>query len=264
MPSPLPPRPTALVTGASSGIGLEIARLHAARGGRLIAVARRGDRLRALADELAAAHGTDTLVVEADLATRAGLDALHAAVGDRPVDALVNNAGFGLRGPFHEADLARLLEMVDLNVRALTELSHRYAGPMVERGAGRILNVGSTAGFLPGPLQAVYYASKAYVNSLSQAMAEELRGTGVAVTLLAPGPVATEFFDVAGMGRTAFRAKAPPAAKVARLGYEAMLAGRLVAIDDRRIAALARVVGTVPRRLVLRLSRKMMEAEAKG
>ena len=269
-PDPMPPtapsppeRSVALVTGASSGIGLEIARLHAARGGDLVLVARRGDRLRTLAHELSAAHGTDALVVEADLGSADGVAALKAATGDRRIDALVNNAGFGGRGAFHEHDLDRMLAMVDLNVRALTELSHRYARPMVERGAGRILNVGSTAGFLPGPLQAVYYAGKAYVNSLSQAMAEELRGTGVTVTLLAPGPVATEFFDVAGMARTSFRAKAPPAAKVARIGYEAMLEGRLVVVDDRRIAALTRIVGLLPRRLLLTASRKSMESNAK-
>ena len=259
-----PDRPVALVTGASSGIGLEIARLHAARGGDLVVVARRGDRLRELADELSSSHGADTLVVEADLATADGIAALKAATGDRRIDVLVNNAGFGGRGPFHEReDAGRLLEMVDLNVRALTELTHHYVRSMVARGHGRILQVGSTAGFLPGPLQAVYYASKAYVNSLSQAMAEELRGTGVTVTLLAPGPVATEFFDVAGMSRTSFRAKAPSAAKVARIGYEAMLEGRLVVIDDRRIAALTRVVGLLPKRLLLTASRKSMESNAK-
>ena len=258
-----PERPVALVTGASSGIGLETAKLHAARGGDLVLVARRGDRLRTLADELIAAHGTDALVVEADLATADGIAALKAATEGRRIDVLVNNAGFGGRGVFHEQDPARALEMVDLNVRALTELTRHYVGPMVARGHGRMLQVGSTAGFLPGPLQAVYYASKAYVNSLSQALAEELRGTGVTVTLLAPGPVATEFFDVAGMERNSFRAKAPSAAKVARIGYEAMLEGRLVVIDDRRIAALTRVVGLLPKRLLLSASRKSMESNAK-
>ena len=262
-PSP-PDRSVALVTGASSGIGLEIAKLHAARGGDLVLVARRGDRLRALAGELIAAHGTDALVVETDLATADGIAGLKATTEGRRIDVLVNNAGFGGRGAFHEReDASRVLEMVDLNVRALTELTHHYVRPMVARGHGRILQVGSTAGFLPGPLQAVYYASKAYVNSLSQALAEELRGTGVTVTLLAPGPVATEFFDVAGMERNAFRAKAPSAAKVARIGYEAMLEGRLVVIDDRRIAALTRVVGLLPKRLLLAASRKSMESNAK-
>lgn len=255
-----PSRPVALVTGASSGIGLELARLHAGRGGDLVVVARRGDRLRALAAELHAAHGTDALVVEADLATAAGIAALTSATHGRRIDVLVNNAGFGARGAFHEAELARMLEMIDLNVRALTELTHHYLRPMVARGHGRVLQVGSTAGFLPGPLQAIYYASKAYVNSFAQATAEELRGTGVTVTVLAPGPVATEFFDVAGMERLSFRANAPPASKVARIGYEAMLRGDLIAIDDRRIGAFTRVVGLMPRGLLLRLSRKSMEA----
>ncbi len=257
-----PGRSVALVTGASSGIGMELARLHAARGGNLVVVARRGDRLRALADELRAAHDTDCLVVEADLATADGIATLKAATTARQIDVLINNAGFGARGAFHEAELARMLEMIDLNVRALTELTHHYVGPMVARGHGRVLQVGSTAGFLPGPLQAIYYASKAYVNSFAQATAEELRGTGVTVTVLAPGPVATEFFDVAGMERLSFRARAPSAAKVARIGYEAMLRGELVVIDDRRIGALTHVIGLIPKRLLLRVSRKSMEAES--
>ena len=256
-----PDRSVALITGASSGIGLELARLHAARGGDLVVVARRGERLRALAAELRTAHDAECLVVEADLATANGIGALRAATAGRRIDVLVNNAGFGHRGRFHEEDASRLLEMVDLNVRALTELTHHYLVPMVARGHGRVLQVGSTAGFLPGPLQAVYYASKAYVNSFSQAIAEELRGTGVTMTVLAPGPVATEFFDVAGMQRLSFRRNAPPASKVARIGYDAMLRGKLVAIDDKRIAALTRVIGLVPKRLLLGLSRRSMEAD---
>lgn len=254
-----PERTTALVTGASSGIGRELARLHAARGGDLVIVARREDALRALATELDQAHDSAVQVVVADLGTAAGVRGLLDATAHTRIDVLINNAGFGQRGRFHEQDLSRMLGMIDLNVRALTELTHHYLSPMVARGFGRILQVGSTAGLLPGPLQSVYYASKAYVNSFSQAIAEELRGSGVTVTVLAPGPVATGFFESAGIERLSFRKNAPPADKVARIGYDAMLRGQLVAIDDKRLAAIAPMINLIPRRLLLSLSRRSME-----
>ena len=248
----------ALITGASSGIGAELARIHAARKGDLILVARRLDRLESLGDELEAAHGISVTPVEADLATPEGIEATMAAAEGREVEVLVNNAGFGGRGTFLEHERERELSMIDLNVRALVDLTHRLAGPMVGRGRGRILQVGSTAGFLPGPLQATYFASKAFVNSFGQALAEELRGTGVTVTVLAPGAVDTEFAEVADMQTLDFFKGAASAKSVAEFGYRAMERGELVAINDRKLAALIRTFSLMPRRLVLKAARDFM------
>ena len=252
----------ALVTGASSGIGAELARIHAAKGGDLIVVARRRDRLDALASELRDAHGVAVEVVEADLSTSAGVETVASACEGREVDVLVNNAGFGGRGEFLEHDRERELRMIDLNVRALVDLTHRFAAPMVARGRGRILQVGSTAGFLPGPMQATYFATKAFVNSHAQALAEELRGTGVTVTVLAPGAVDTEFMDVADMRKLDVAKGAATARSVAEFGYRAMERGELVAINDRRFAALARAIPLMPRRTVLKMARDSMSKGA--
>ncbi len=254
----------AVITGASSGIGRELARIHAALGGQLILAARRLDALEALRVELSAAHSVSVTIVQADLSTADGIDALCAACEGIQVDVLINNAGFGALGRFDQQDVARSLQMIDLNVRSLTELTHRLVAPMVARGSGRILNVGSTAGLVPGPLQAVYYASKAYVNSFSQALAEELRGTGVSVTVLAPGPVATEFMQVASMDKLSVVRHSPPADKVARIGYDAMMQGRLLVIDDWRLGLIARVISLAPRRLVVRASRRLLERKTRA
>ena len=248
----------ALITGASSGIGAELARIHAARGGDLVLVARRLDRLEALRDELEAAHGVSVTPVEADLATPGGIEATMSAVEGREVDVLINNAGFGGRGAFLDHDRERELMMVDLNVRALVDLTHRLAGPMVARGRGRILQVGSTAGFLPGPMQATYFATKAFVNSFGQALSDELRDTGVTVTVLAPGAVDTEFADVADMRMLDSFRGAASARSVAEFGYRAMERGELVAINDRKIAAMVRTLSLTPRRLVLKMAREFM------
>src|SRR6185312_7140497 len=189
-------RPVALVTGASAGIGRELARLLAVDHD-LILTARREAALQALAAQLpgAACH-----IVPVDLTEPDGPRKLFGAVAalNRPVDVLVNNAGFGDVGPFADADPAKLNAMIQLNVAAFTQLLELFLPGIRQRGRGRILNVGSVAGFQPGPFMAAYYASKAYVNSLSQALSSELRGTGITVTCLCPGPTASEFADVAG------------------------------------------------------------------
>jgi len=250
--------PTALVTGASSGLGREFARIHAKRDRDLVITARRGVELEALKRDLEGAHDCRVTVVEADLAAPDGVDTLVAGCEGIEIGVLINNAGFGAHGPFLEQPLERSRTMIELNIMALSALAYRFAPAMVARGAGRILNVGSTAGYLPGPLQAVYYASKAYVNSFSQALAEELDGSGVTVTLLAPGPVKTGFTEAANLeGLAAFENAAEPAT-VARAGYEAMMRGELVCIDDRRLAAISRVLGLFPRKTVLKLSRRSM------
>jgi hypothetical protein len=184
-----------LITGASAGLGAEFARQCRRRGDELVLVARRRDRLEALAAELGSAH-----VVTADLSRPGAPERLLADVAGLGlrVDTLINNAGFGAAGAFVEAPPERLLDMIDLNVRALTELCRLALPPMLERRGGFILNVASTAAFQAGPYSAVYYATKAFVLSLSEALHQETKGSGVHVSALCPGPTATEFFEVAG------------------------------------------------------------------
>lgn len=222
-----------MVTGASSGLGREFARLAAADGHDVVLVARRRERLQELAAALTAAHGVRAVVVAADLAEHAAAQAIMEQVeaAGLAVDILINNAGFGSHCPFAQAGLARETEMVDVNVRAVVELTRRVLPGMLGRKSGHILNVASVASFVPGPYMATYYASKAFVLSFSEALAAELRGTGVTVTASCPGPTATEFGSVARSDRTnLFRARAADAATVARHGYRAMLRGKVVAV----------------------------------
>lgn len=245
---------TALVTGASSGIGLEIARHHARLGGDLIVTARRAAPLEALRAEFpdVAVHA-----VPLDLGAPGGAAELIAAVEALgvPVGILVNNAGFGGRGLHVERAPEDEAAMIDLNVKALVALTHHFGGAMAARGSGRILQVGSTAGFVPGPQQAVYFATKAFVGSYSQAVDHELRPRGVTCTLLAPGYVETGFAERADLGGTKLTAGGGATAQsVARFGYEAMMRGELVAVNDRRLRlAMDWVVPFLPRRRALRM-----------
>jgi short-subunit dehydrogenase len=193
---------TALITGASSGIGAEIARELAARGHGVALVARREERLRELAAELSERHGVRAEAIRADLGRESDRDELAARLteGGLRVGVLVNNAGFGDHADFADADRKRMTRMIELNCVALTDLQGRYLPPMVERGEGAVINVASTAAFQPLPSNAVYAATKAFVLSLSEAVHNELRGSGVTVTALCPGPVSTEFVEEAGFG----------------------------------------------------------------
>ncbi len=251
---------TALITGASSGIGRELARHHAALGGDLIITARRGDELDALKVELSAKHGVNVHTIALDLGTAGGADDLYAQVQTlgMPLDILINNAGFGGHGNFIDRDLDRDLAMIDLNVKALVILCHHVGRDMAARGGGKILNVSSTAAYMPGPLQATYFATKAFVSSFSQALDEELHSKGVTVTALEPGAVATEFMDTADLDGTALAKGAATAQSVAKYGYNAMQAGRLRAINDGRLRfALNWIVPLMPRRRVLKMVRGM-------
>ncbi|HUJ28030.1 MAG TPA: SDR family oxidoreductase [Myxococcales bacterium] len=223
----------ALITGASSGLGLEYARLFARDHIDVVLVARRRDRLEALAAELAKAHGVTAHVVPADLGRPDGparvVDEVRKLGLD--VDYLVNNAGFATHGPFAQLDAAREMEEVQVNVASLVALTRAFLPAMVERKRGRVLNIGSTAGFPPGPFMAVYYASKAFVNSFTEALWYELRGTGVTATVSCPGATATEFSSVAGTSKSLlFKLGAASAERVARDGYRAMHAGRAMVI----------------------------------
>src|SRR3954452_10635811 len=203
-------RPVALVTGASSGIGLELAKLAARDGHDLVLVARSADKLAGLAEELTSEHGVDVRQIVADLAEPGGVRTVLERLGGTHVDVLVNNAGVGGQGRFAvERDLADDLAMIQLNVSALVELTGHLLPPMVERGRGAVLNLASTAGFTPGPLQAVYFASKAFVRSFSEALTEECRNTGVRVTALCPGPVDTGFAAASGLEGTLLMRNSP-------------------------------------------------------
>lgn len=201
LPAPQPTS-TALVTGASSGIGAAIAHELAGRGHNVVVVARREERLRELASQLAGEHGVDAHVLTADLGDVAARDRLVADIDEMGLDVeiLINNAGYGDNDRLDRADRERVLEMVRLNCEALLDLQARYSPAMVERGRGAILNVASTAAFQPLPGTATYAATKAFVLSLSEATHSEVKGKGVTVTALCPGPVRTEFAEVAGIG----------------------------------------------------------------
>ncbi len=226
-------RETVLITGASSGIGLELARRFAADRSDLVLVARSAGKLESLASELRAAHGISARVEPADLADPDAPARLHAALerDGVAVDVVVNNAGFGAIGPVASLETRRLLDMVAVNVAALTHLTRLFLPAMRARGRGGFLNIASTAAFQPGPNMAVYYATKAYVLSFSEALAEEVRGTGLTVTCLCPGPTNTGFVEAAGMeGVRLFRFGAMEAGPVARAGHRAFRSGRTVVI----------------------------------
>lgn len=251
---------TALITGASSGLGRDLATLFAADGHDVILVARRRERLEELAQQLESQHGVRGHVLPADLAQAGAaariLDEVRARGLD--VDFLVNNAGFGGTGAFAEADPARESGMIQVNVTTLVELTRLLLPDMISRRRGRILNVGSTAGFQPGPFMATYYASKAFVNSFSEALAYELEGSGVSVTLSCPGATETEFAGHAGNAESLlFRLGAASSAGVAREAYQAMLAGRRLVVHGltNKIGVQALRLG--PRALVIALAARL-------
>jgi short-subunit dehydrogenase len=248
----------AIVTGASGGLGLEFAKLLAADKHDVVLVARSGDKLEAIAAQLRAQHGVNVEAVAMDLSAIDAAKQLTARVPE--CDILINNAGFASNGRFDQLDPARICEEIMLDILTLTELTRAYLPGMRARGSGRIMNIGSTAGFLPGPFMAVYYAAKAYVISFSQAIAEELRGTGVTVTCLCPGATKTGFAERAdAKGTLLFRLPMADAAAVARAGYRAMLNGRELVVPglSNKLVTLSSKI--TPRRLLVWMSRKAVE-----
>jgi short-subunit dehydrogenase len=253
-------RPLAVVTGASGGIGAAIARELAGRRHDLVLVARTTDALDALASELSEEHGVAVGVRTADLAAPgAGRVLGEALVADDLVpDVLVNNAGVGDFGLFHESDPDRVAQMVELNVATVVGLTRALLPAMVERGSGRVLNVASVAAFLPGPLMAVYYATKSFVLSFSEAVAEELGGTGVTVTVLCPGPTRTGFQDRADMGDSRLlKGPLTDAAPVAKAGVDGMLGGKRLVVPGVLNKLSAVSPRLVPRRVVPPIIRRV-------
>ncbi|HEV3383898.1 MAG TPA: SDR family oxidoreductase [Gemmata sp.] len=259
----MPSRLVALVTGASAGIGKELARLLSVDHD-LILTARREAELHALAAELS---NCTCHVFPLDLADPTGPKALFDAVAVKglAVDVLVNNAGFGDLGPFAKADLGKMLRMIQLNVTALTELTGLFLPGMLSRKSGQILNVGSVAGFQPGPFMAVYYATKAFVNSFSEALANELAGTGVSVTCLCPGPTRSEFAKAAGMEQTELFTVGSVADthSVALAGVRAMKRGKRLIVTGFRNRALLFAERFLPRGMVISAVRWMQSRRQK-
>ncbi len=249
-------KPVALITGASAGIGVELARVFAAQGHELALVARREDRLKTLADEIAAAGRPRPMVLALDLERRDAVAKLTAQLSAQGLEPayVVNNAGFGLSGPAAKLRRDEQLAMIDLNVRALTELSLAFVDSL-ERHRGGILNVASLAAFLPGPGMAVYYASKAYVLSFSEALHQELAGRGVRVTALCPGPVPTEFQARAGIhGRGVEGVLTLSAGRVAQIGYAGFMRGKRVVVAGAANWVLASLLRLIPNRILLPVS----------
>jgi hypothetical protein len=251
-------RSVALVTGASGGLGLEFAKLLAGGGHDLALIARSGSKLEAIADVLRGTFGINVECVTMDLSAPGAASALFDRVPD--CDVLVNNAGFANNGRFAEIAEQQICDEVNLDVVTLTELTRLYLPAMLERRRGWILNVASTAAFLPGPLMAVYYASKAYVLSFSEALWEETRGSGVSVTCLCPGATKTGFQARADVQSTPLmRLPQADAAKVAKAGYEAMLKGQRVVVPGFSNKLVAFSPRITPRRVLLTMSRKAVE-----
>lgn len=248
-----------LITGASSGIGLELARKFALEGNDLVLVARSEDKLREVADDLTDRHGVSVEVVAKDLTLPDAPGEVHREVKDLgvKVDVLVNNAGIGTYGAFHETELEEELTLVKLNVLAVTHLTKLFLEDMVERDSGKILNVASSAAFQPGPLMATYYASKAYVLSFTEAIAEELKGTGVSATALCPGPVDTGFQDRADMQESGIAQNLAGPREVAEYGYRATMREKTVAIPSLKFRLLELLVRVSPRSVVRRVTKRL-------
>lgn len=252
----------ALITGASSGIGMELARIHASKGKDLVIVARNVEALNNLKNELEEEFKVLVEVIEMDLMLPHAAQKLHSILLDRniEIDYLFNNAGLGGYGKFHERNIQKELDMIQLNIVALTELTHLILPDMIRRNKGKILNSASTAGFMPGPLQAVYFATKAYVVSFSQGIAHELKGKNITVTALCPGPVQTGFEEAAGMKGSGLFEKVASAESTAKKGYLAMEKGKLIRITDNTLSfAINWLIPFAPRRFVLRMVEKIQK-----
>ncbi|WP_347839498.1 SDR family oxidoreductase [uncultured Draconibacterium sp.] len=255
----------ALISGASTGIGKELSHIHAQTGGDLVIVARRKDKLEELKSELEKQYGVKVWVIAKDLgkpeAPQAIYDELKKAGIE--IDILINNAGFGGVGKFHELDYDRQVAMINLNVTSLTAMTRLFLPDFIQRNSGKILNNSSTASFMPGPLQAVYFATKAYVRSLSNALSEELSHTNITVTNLMPGATETEFGATSGMDKTAMFKKTATARSVAEDGYKAMLKGKMDVISGLTFAQkiMISAIPFMPKKMMLKTVKKMQETK---
>jgi short-subunit dehydrogenase len=254
---------TALITGASSGIGLELAKVHASKGGDLVLVARSKAKLDELKTELEQQFKVKVYVIGKDLSILNAAQEVYNETTQKniQIDYLINNAGFGDFGMFAETDWNKEQQMINLNITCLTQFTKLYIQDMVKRGSGKIMNVASIASFQPGPKMAVYFATKAYVLSFSEAIDNEVSDKGVSVTTLCPGPTESGFQAAAAMGESPlFKGKKLPSSKeVAEYGYKAMMKGKTVAIHGIMNWILANSVRFTPRALVLKITRKIVD-----
>ncbi len=256
-----------LITGASGGIGLEIAKVFAEHGHDLILVARSTDKLKALQRELIEKYSIRAEVIARDLSRIGAGKELYLEILDKnlEVDILVNNAGFGIYGHFAKTDLGKELEMLQLNILSLTELTKLFLGPMLQRKSGKILNLASTAAFQPGPVMACYYASKSYVLSFSEAVSNELKGTGVSVSALCPGPTVSDFQSRAdiNMDISLFKASGIMSAQaVAVAGYKGLMSGKRVIVPGLMNKITPLGMRFLPRVLVTAIVRRLQDSRA--
>jgi hypothetical protein len=254
---------TALITGASNGIGLELARFHASKGGDLVLVARNKSKLDEIKTELEKKYHISVYTIGKDLSVAKSAQEVHDQTTKQniQIDYLINNAGFGDFGMFAESNLEKQLQMISVNITALTALTHLYLPGMIKKGSGKILNVASTAAFQPGPTMAVYYATKAYVLHFSEAIANELKGSGVTVTALCPGATESGFQSAADMHESKLvkGKKLPSAKEVALYGYKAMMNNRTVAIHGIMNYLMANSVRFAPRGMIVKVARLMQD-----
>lgn len=253
---------TTLITGASAGIGLEFAHVFASHSHDLILVARREDKLVALKKSIEKKYSVSVDIIIQDLTEKNAAKNIYEKIKHTPLDVLVNNAGFGAHGSFIKTDSQKEIDMIQVNITALTELTKYILPGMIQRGSGKILQVASTAAFEPGPLMAVYFATKAYVLSFSEAIAEEVRGTGVSVTCLCPGATTSEFSSVASMEKVSYFAdkNLPTSHDVAQYGYDALMKGTVVAIHGMRNKFLTFLLRFTPRSVVRKIVKKLNNA----
>lgn len=255
---------TALITGGSTGIGFELARCFASHGHDLVLVARHSDALEAAAGKLEGKYGVKAVTMVFDLSDAESPQKLFDTINGEGIhiDYLVNNAGFGLGGEFVDTDLQTELDMIQVNATTIVHLTKLFLPAMVKRKEGRIMNVASTAAFYPGPHASIYYATKAFVLSFSEAIAEELRKTRVTVTALCPGPTHTNFAERSGTDETRLfkQSVVATAEEVARYGYSAMMSGKRVAVPGMGNKFLMQAERLAPRRLVTFMTRKIQES----
>ena len=254
---------TALITGASSGIGFELAKEFAANKNNLLLVARNGAKLKEMAEDLSNKYGVmvNTLALDLSELNSAQMVFEYCQKNSLQIDYLINNAGFGDFGFFAESKWDKQLQMINLNITTLTHLTHLFLPTMIKNKYGKIMNVASTAAFQPGPTMSVYYATKAFVLHFSEAIANELEGTGVTVTALCPGPTESGFQSAAALEESKLvkGKKLPSSAVVAQYGYQALMNGKKVAIHGVLNAIMAKAIGFVPRGMVLKMVRMMQD-----
>ncbi len=255
----------ALITGASTGIGKELAYIHAEKGGDLIIIARNQDKLIEIKKDLEQKYSIEVMQITKDLTKTEAPKEIYDEVtkASVKVDILINNAGFGNVGKFHELDYDRQISMINLNITALTAMTHLFLPSFIKENSGRIMNTSSTASFMPGPLQAVYFASKAYVTFFSNALSEELTDTNITVTNLMPGATETEFGATSGMDKTEMFKKTASARTVAEDGYNAMMKGKIDVISGLTgmQKMMMAMIPFLPKKMLLKKVRQMQDVK---